>query len=87
MKELRLAVQADFSDCAIEDSIEIITEEIGKISYLLELSVSVFDAAHAVKIMIDYPYIRYVHITKRLHSGRYFLTDNINGVEVIGGID
>ncbi len=87
MKELKLAIQSDFSDCAIEESIERITEEIKRTPFGLELSISVFDAAYAAKMMIDYPNICNVLISKRICCGNYLLTDLVNGVQVIGGID
>ncbi len=86
MKELRLAVQADFSDCAIEDSIEIIAVETQRSPILLELTVSVFDSAQATRMMLENRTIRLVHITKEFHDGRYCLIDIINDVMVTGGI-
>ena len=87
MKELRLAIQSDFSDCAIEESIERIAREIKKTPFGLDLSVSVFDAAYASKMMIDCPNIRHVIISKKICYGGYLLTDLANDMQVIGGID
>ena len=86
MKELKLAIQSDFSDCAIEDSIDLIAKETKRHALALELTVSVFDAAYAVKMMIDLYNIRNIKISKMLHYGEYLLTDSKNEVQVIGGI-
>lgn len=89
MKELKLDVESDFSDCAIEDSIDLISKETNCAPFLLnlDLTISVFDAPSAVKMMLDYPVIRFVHITKEFHYGRYCLKDTLNNVIVIGGLN
>ena len=87
MKELRLEISSDFSDCAIEDAMELIAKETKRHALALELTVSVFDAAYAVKMMVGLYNIRSIKISKMLHYGEYLLTDPTNEVQVIGGID
>ena len=86
MKELRLEIQSDFSDCAIEDSMELIAKETKRHALALELTVSVLDAAYAVKMMISLYNIRIIKISKMLHYGEFLLTDSTNEVQVAGGI-
>jgi hypothetical protein len=87
MKELKLPVEASFSECAIEDATALIKNETQSEAWLLELHVSVFEAHEAVHMMIDSHRIRHVHITKEFQQGRYCLTDIVNQITVTGGIE
>lgn len=82
MKELKLPVESDLSDAAIEDAIIAIRNETKFDPVLLELTVSVFEANVAVHMMIDNPRIRNIRVTKEFQQGRYCLVDDIGDVMV-----
>tara|TARA_R110000850_G_C9996087_1_gene467964 strand:+ start:14738 stop:15010 length:273 start_codon:yes stop_codon:yes gene_type:complete len=81
-KELKLSVILQFSEVAIEESIDTIAREIEGPPFMLELTVSVFDAVKAMAMMVGRPEIRRVHITKEFHEGRYCLEDTAYQVMV-----
>jgi len=86
IKELKLAIAADFSDASIEDAILVIRNHTTREAFTLSLEVSVFDAKHAVYMMVDDWRIGNIVISRQLSHGEYTLTDSINKARVIGGL-
>ena len=88
MKILKPVVAADFSDAAVEQAIIDIENYTGKHCSRLILNVSIFDATHALTMLIDKRYFRgvsYIHVTPEFKEGEFSVQDDLNSVVLKSG--